>query len=77
MQISAEALHDIPGDTTLFVVVHFGTHQAIALVDSRSSKTLLDEEYFKKAKLKTQTTKAHKVMVAGEGELTSVVGCCW
>jgi hypothetical protein len=71
MQISAEALHGIPGDTTLSVVVHFGTHQAIALVDSGSSKAFLDEEFIKKAKLKTQPTQAHKVMVAGGGELTS------
>jgi hypothetical protein len=71
MQISAEALHGIPGDTTLSVVVHFGTHQAIALVDSGSSKTFLDEEFIKKAKLKTQPTQAHKVIVAGGGELTS------
>jgi hypothetical protein len=71
MQISAEALHGIPGDTTLSVVVHFGTHQDIALVDSGSSKTFLDEEFIKKAKLNTQPTQAHKVMVAGGGELTS------
>jgi hypothetical protein len=71
MQISAEALHGIPGDTTLSVLVHIGGTQAIAPIDIGSTNTLLDSKFASKTNLTVHTTAAHKVLVAGGGELIS------
>jgi hypothetical protein len=75
MLISAEALHGIPGDTTLSVLVKFGGYQAVALIDSGSTTTFLDNDFVKKAQLQTTATAAHKVLVAGGGELISRGNC--
>ena len=69
--ISAESLHGILGDTTLSVLVVIGGHQALALVDSGSTRTFLDVEFIKKSQLPTQQTTVRKVLVAGGGELVS------
>ena len=53
------------------MLVHVGSHQAIALVDSVSSKTFIDKDFVYKKLLQTQATAARKVMVAGGGELIS------
>jgi predicted aspartyl protease len=71
MQISAEALHGIPGDTTLSVLVHIGGTQAVALIDTGSTNTFLDSKFASKTNLTVHTTAAHKVLVAGGGELIS------
>jgi hypothetical protein len=71
MQISAEALHGIPGDTTLSVMVQINGHQAVALIDSGSTTTFLDSEFVKKTTLPIKHTSAHTVLVAGGGELQS------
>jgi hypothetical protein len=59
MQISAEALHGIPRQSTLSVLVHINGHQAVALLDSGSTNTFVDTEF---------------VLVVGGGELQSS-GC--
>jgi hypothetical protein len=71
MQISAEALHGIPGETTLSVLVQINGHQAVALIDSGSTTTFLDSEFVNKINLPIRQTTAHTVLVAGGGELQS------
>jgi hypothetical protein len=48
MQISAEALHGIPGETTLSVLVHIGGTQAAAPIDTGSTNTFLDSKFASK-----------------------------
>jgi hypothetical protein len=74
MQISAEALHGIPGQSTLSVLVHINGHQVVALVDSGSTNTFVDTEFANKAKIPITNTTAHTVLVVGGGELQSP-GC--
>jgi hypothetical protein len=71
MQISAEALHGIPGDTTLSVDVFLNGHKAVALIDSGSTNTFLDSEFVSRAKLPITPTTPNTVLVAGGGELHS------
>ena len=71
MQISAEAIHGMPGDTTLSVLVKVGGQQAVALIDTGSTNTFLDTEFIKRTKLPVEQTAAQKVLVAGGGELVS------
>jgi hypothetical protein len=74
MQISAEALHGIPRQSTLSVLVHINGHQAVALLDSGSTNTFVDTEFASKAHLPITQTTAYIVLVAGGGELQSA-GC--
>jgi hypothetical protein len=69
MQISAEALHGIPRQSTLSVLVHINGHQAVALLDSGSTNTFVDTEFAHKAKIPITYTPAHTVLVVGGGEL--------
>jgi hypothetical protein len=74
MHISAEALHGIPGDTTLSVIAHIAGFQAVALIDTGSTNTFIDTQFVKRAQLEVQATATQKVLVAGGGELHSA-GC--
>jgi hypothetical protein len=51
MQISAEALHGIPRDTTLSVLVHIGGTQAVGPIDTGSTSTFLDSKFVSKNQL--------------------------
>ena len=52
-------------------MVKFGNHRAIALIDSGSTQTFVDNEFAAKVKLKITPTEAQPVMVAGGGQLQS------
>jgi hypothetical protein len=55
MLISAKALHGMPGDTTLSVLVEIGGHQAVAVIDSGNTTTFMDSDFVKKTHLHQPT----------------------
>jgi hypothetical protein len=71
MKILVEAIHGIPGETTLYVLVTFLGCQVVALIDSGSTHTFLDSTFITKSKLPFLPTSAHTVLVARGGELIS------
>jgi hypothetical protein len=69
MQISAEALHGIPGKSTLSVPVQIGKYKVTALLDSGSTQSFLDSALVHKLGLPVHNTPAQIVLVAGGGQL--------
>jgi hypothetical protein len=71
MFISAAAYSGAPSDSTISLLLSMKGGQAVALADTASTNTFMNQQFAIRHNIQTTATKSRTVTVAGGGELTS------